>query len=63
MGAAKANDMLRLIRLVSDSVYTVTGYRMETEVVYISPMGIKSPADCLSDHDPQFNNETSWTES
>ena len=45
LGNASARDMMDLIRLVGDSVFKATGYRMESEVLYVSTLGEIGPVN------------------
>jgi len=48
-GGARAKDVLRLIDRITTMVECATGYRMETEVCYVSPTGRIAPADQLGE--------------
>ena len=44
-GGARAVDVLELINCMQETVFNVTGYRMEVEARYVSPRGQVAPAD------------------
>jgi UDP-N-acetylmuramate dehydrogenase len=45
LGDATAHDVLTLIRQISQKVFDTTGFRMESEVCYVTPGGRIIPAD------------------
>lgn len=44
-GGARAEDVLRLINRINDTVAQATGFRIQAEACYVAPSGRISPAD------------------